>query len=77
MTPQVIHDAVIFLQRRGHIVTPAGPDHWHVYITFPYFPSLTIDEQIPSTLLVGLYAALSGHPLPAAESLPAEAGRVQ
>ena len=76
MTPQVIYDAVTFLQRRGHTVTPAGHDQWHVHITFPYFPSLTIDEQIPSTQLVELYAALGGHPLRAAESPPAEAGGV-
>jgi hypothetical protein len=67
MKPQEIHDAVIFLQTRGHSVTPAGPDQWHVRITFPYFPSLTIDEQIASTQLVGLYVALGGHPLPATE----------
>jgi hypothetical protein len=77
MTPQMIHDAVTFLQTRGHIVTPAGPDQWHVRITFPYFPSLTIDEQIPSTQLVGLYAALGGHPQPAADPPTTEAGRVQ
>jgi hypothetical protein len=76
MTPQVIHDAVIFLQTRGHTVTPVGPDQWYVHITFPYFPSLTIDEQIPSTQLVDVYAALGGQPLRAAESPPAEAGRV-
>ena len=77
MTAQEIHDAVTFLQTRGHIVTPAGPDQWHVRITFPYFPSLTIDEQIASTQLVGLYAALGGHPLRAAEPPTATAGRVQ
>jgi hypothetical protein len=36
-----------------------------------------IDEQIPSTQLVGLYAALGGHPQPAADPPTAEAGRVQ
>lgn len=76
MISQVIHDAVTFLQTRGHSVTPAGPDQWHVRITFPYFPSLTIDEQIPSTQLVGLYAALGGHPLRTAESPSAEADQV-
>jgi len=63
MPPQAIHDAVTFLQTRGHKVTPAGPDSWHVHITFPYFPSLTIDEQMTSTQLVDLYTALGGQPL--------------
>jgi len=76
MSPQVIHDAVTFLQRRGHTVTPIGPDQWHVHITFPYFPSLTIDEQIPSTTLVDVYAALGGQPLRAAAPPSAEAGRM-
>jgi hypothetical protein len=67
MTPQLIHDAVTFLQMRGHTVTPVGPDQWHVHITFPYFPSLTIDEQIPSARLVDVYAALGGQPLPYAQ----------
>jgi hypothetical protein len=76
MTPLVIHDAVTFLQRRGHTVTPAGPDQWHVHITFPYFPSLTINEQIPSRQLVNVYAALSGHPEWLSTQLPAEVSRV-
>jgi hypothetical protein len=76
MTPQVIRDAVTFLQRRGHTVIPVGPDQWYVHITFPYFPALTIDEQIPSAQLVDVYAALGGSPLHAAESSPAAVGRV-
>jgi len=63
MTPQIIQEAVTFLQRRGHIVTAAGPDQWYVHITFPYFPSLTIDERIPSARLMDVYAALGGQPL--------------
>jgi hypothetical protein len=66
MPPQAIHDAVTFLRTRGHTATPAGPDFWHVRITFPYFPSLTIDDQLTSTQLVDVYAALGGRPLPAA-----------
>ena len=77
MPPQAIHDAVTFLQTRGHTATPAGPDSWHVRITFPYFPSLTIDQQITSTQLVDVYAALGGQPLRAATQLSAAAGRVQ
>jgi len=76
MPPQAIHDAVMFLQTRGHTATPAGPDSWHVRITFPYFPALTIDDQLTSTQLVDVYAALGGQPLRAAESPPAAAGRV-
>ncbi len=72
MTPQLIDDAVSFLQTRGHTATPAGPDRWHVRITFAYFPSLTIDEQIPSTQLVAVYAALSGRVLPSDERLHGE-----
>jgi len=71
MPPQAIYDAVTFLQTRGHAATPAGPDSWHVRITFPYFSALTIDEQITSTQLVDVYAALGGQPFSAA------AGRVQ
>jgi hypothetical protein len=66
MTQQAIHDAVIFLRTHGHTVTSAGSDQWHVRITFPQFPSLTIDEQINRTQLLDLYAALGGRPLPAA-----------
>ena len=63
MPPQAIHDAVTFLRARGHTAAPAGPDSWYVHITFPYFPSLTIDEHISSSLLVDVYATLSGRPL--------------
>ena len=63
MLPQAIHDAVTFLRLRGHTVIPLEPDSWYVRITFPYFPSLTIDDQITSTQLVDVYAALGGRPL--------------
>ena len=75
MPPQAIHNAVTFLRSRGHIATPIGPDYWYVHITFPYFPSLTIDDQITSSQLVDLYAMLSGRPLRAAETpLATDAG---
>src|SRR2546421_267853 len=61
------------IRRPAPTVTPAGPDQWHVHITFPYFPSLTIDEKIPSTQLVDVYVALGGQPLRAATQLPAAA----
>jgi hypothetical protein len=58
MTPQEIQAAVAFLRMRGYRADPTGPDRWHVRITFPHFPHLTIDEQVSSTLLVALSDAL-------------------
>jgi len=67
MSAQLIDDAVTFLQRKGHAAIPVGPDLWHVHITFPHYPSLTIDEDISDTLLVAVYATLSGQTIPGIE----------
>ena len=70
MTAQDIQDAVAFLRMRGHTADLTGPDQWHVRITFPHFPQLTIDEQMPSRLLVAVSNALRpfSHPVPRAVS---------